>query len=392
MNALIFSNNYELKATVARSCAAHKPGIAVINEMPGMLKIDDGSAIIKPDLIFFHASGEEQESLKALSKLTSKYPQAAVILLATVQAPELLIAAMRMGVREVLGLPLIEAELEKAIVRITGKLRESQRHDGKIISLLSCKGGTGTTFIAANLAHALSFLGQKKTLLIDLNLQFGDAALFLSDAKPATTLSDLCAQIGRLDADLLQSSLLQIAPGFGVLAASSDPDPDDVIRPEQIEAILQLARHHYDFILLDVGRQINGVTLRALDVSDVICPVLQQTLPCLRNGRRMLDMFSTLGYRAEKIKQIANRYDQGSGISISDMESALGQRVSLLVPNNFDIASESINQGTPVLQLARSSNISKAFVELVNTFIDAPLVSSPGIIRRLFVRNHAITQ
>ncbi len=82
------------------------------------------------------------------------------------------------------------------------------RRDGKIIAFVSCKGGSGATFLAANLAYALAQENQR-VALFDLNLQFGDAALFVSDQKPAATLSHVAQQIHRLDASFLAASMVQ---------------------------------------------------------------------------------------------------------------------------------------------------------------------------------------
>ena len=92
-----------------------------------------------------------------------------------------------------------------------------------MLAFVSCKGGSGATFIAANLGYALAAGEQRKVALFDLNLQFGDAALFVSDHKPATTLSQLSQQIVRLDASLLSASMIQITPAYSVLAAADDP-------------------------------------------------------------------------------------------------------------------------------------------------------------------------
>lgn len=386
MNALVVSTDQELKATIQRLCASKMPAIEVMRDMPGMPRLDPVTPQ-RPDLVFFDARGDQQAVLQSLQHLAERYSQAMIVLLAPEQSPDLLIAAMRIGVREVVSFPIDLGELDKAIERMTAKKREHLREEGKVLTIVSSKGGSGTTFIAVNLAYALSSVAHKKTLLIDLNLQFGDAALFVSDAKPPATMADLCEQINRLDEQLLESSLVRAAPNFDVLAAASDPDSDDSIRPDHVAAILSLARTQYDFVLIDAGRQINAVTIRALDSSDLIFPVLQQSLPFIRNGQRMLDMFTTLGYRKDSIRQILNRHDEAGDVMQSDIERSLGLRMAHQIPNNFEIASESINQGEPVLKLARSSNLSKAFVRMVQSLTETPMASSPGLIRRLFVRN-----
>jgi pilus assembly protein CpaE len=386
VNAIIVTTDADLRKTIEQCCASHQPVLNVVSEFPGMNPKVGAIATVHPSLIFFDAQGEEAEVLSLLENTAAKYPQAAILLLVSLQSAKLLLAAMRKGVREVVELPLAINSLHQAIDRVLSQQRESSREDGKILSFISCKGGSGTTFIADNLAYAMAAVSNKKVLLIDLNLQFGDAALFLSDAQPSMTLTDLCRQIHRLDAALLESSLIHVTPGFGILPASSEPDPYDTVRPEQIDAILDLARREYDFIFIDLGRQINGIVIRALDKSDHIFPIIQQSLPYLRNGHRLLGFFNMLGYRKEKIRLIVNRHENNA-ISIDDIENSLGRTISYLVPNNFDVVNQSINQGIPVLKLARSSNVTKALVEVVNAFADVQKPDSSSIIRRLFVRN-----
>jgi pilus assembly protein CpaE len=257
---------------------------------------------------------------------------------------------------------------------------------GKILSFISCKGGSGATFLATNFGHALATRAQKKVLLIDLNQQFGDAALYVSEKKATMTLSDLCAQINRIDAGFLESSLITVSPGFGILAASDDPTRSVDIKPEHIDVILRLARNYYDFIILDVGRQIDTVTIRALDNSDLIYPVLQLALPYIRDGRRLLDIFRSLGYPKDKMRLIVNRLEKNGKLKLSDLEGALGRKPAHTVPNNFEAVSDSVNQGVPVLQLARSSPVAKSLIELVEQTAEQPAPESRGIFARFLGR------
>lgn len=390
MNALMLTTDMELKLKLQKLCAEISPPISLIRDMPGMLRLDP-VAMTMPDLIFFDARGEQREIVASLERISARHQEAMIILMAPKQSPDLLIAAMRIGVREVVSFPIDFAELELAVERVIQKRSEKAREEGKVLSFISSKGGSGTTFVVVNLAYALASIAHKKTLVIDLNLQYGDAALFISDAKSPATLTDLCAQIHRLDAQLLDSSVIRAAPNFDLIAAASDPDPEDRIKPEHIAALLAVARRQYDFVLLDMGRQVNAVSIRALDGSDLIFPVLQQSLPFIRSGQRMLDMFTTLGYRKDIIRQILNRYDDGATVTQSDMERGLGQRIAYQIPNNFAIASDSINQGEPVLKIARGSAIAKGFNKIVQSLTEAQAVSSHSLIRRLFSRGDSLT-
>ena len=386
MNALILTTDQALKLTLQRLCSSLTPPINLVKDMPGMLRLDP-VAMSVPDLVLFDARGDQTEVLASLDRIADRHPDAMVLMLAPERSPDLLIAAMRRGVREVISFPIDQNELEIAVNRIAAKRREQTRENGKVYAVISGKGGSGTTFVAVNFAHALATVAHKKTLLIDLNLQYGDAALFVADSKPNSTLLDLCAQIHRLDIQLLENSVIHAAPNFDVLAASSEPDPEDRIRPDHISVLIGLAKRHYDYVLLDAGRQVNAVIIRALDGSDLIFPVLQQSLPFIRNGQRMLDMFSTLGYRKENVRHILNRYSENNAVTLTDLERGLGQRITYQIPNNFTIASDSINQGEPVLTMARHSPIARSFVKLVQSLTEVQSGASSSILRRLFARS-----
>lgn len=389
MKAFIISTNADLIALITRACERQQPPVVA---MPGLLNMHTEagfSAPALPDIVIIDSSSFPGEGAAMLERLAQQFPKAVMMLLSSDQSSEKLIVAMRAGVREVLPLPVLQSDIEIALERIAQKIDALSNEEGKLLSFISCKGGSGATFIAANLSYALATLRRKRVLLIDLNQQFGDAALYVSDQKPSMTLVDMCEAGGRLDINLLESGILQVSPSFSLLAASDNPDPAKEIRVERLESVLQLARRHFDFIVIDIGRQVNFLSICALDNSDLICPVIQQSLPYLRNGRRLLDIFTSLGYRREKIQLTLNRYEASASVIQAELERVLDIRVMNRVPNNFEIANDSINQGVPVLQLARSSSISKSLAEWVNRLVDSNVSSAGGIIRRIFVRNPA---
>lgn len=317
-----------------------------------------------PEVLVVDRPSAADGDLEQLERFSALHPRIACVALSAERDAEFLMQAMRAGVREVLPSPPTSTSLYPAIERIGEKLERRAQTTGKVLAFISCKGGSGATFIATNLGYALAASGKQRVALIDLNLQFGDASLFVSDHKPLATLSDVAQQLHRLDPSFLASSMLSITPNYGVLAAPSDPAHANDVKPDHIDAILKLARRHYDFILLDVGRSLDAVSIRALDHADHIYPILQTTLPYIRDSKRLLNVFRSLEYSKEKIHLIVNRHDKGGEIRLKDLEGAFDASVDITIPNHYDAAAASVNQGVPVTKLAPSSPLSAALVAL----------------------------
>jgi pilus assembly protein CpaE len=337
-------------------------------------------------LLNIDASDSEPLEAGLLERLGRQYPSAQLMLLTDHHQPDLLITAMRAGVREVLQLPLVHRAFHESMDRISAAAWVSGLRDGKILAFIACKGGSGATFISTNFGYALATLAAKKVLLIDLHGQFGDAALYVSDQKPTMTLSDVCAQIARVDGPFLESCLVHVTPGFGVLAAADDAAHTREAKPEHIDTILRVARQHYDYVLLDVGRQIDAVSLRALDVTDTIYPVLQLALPDIRDARRLLDIFRSLGYVLDHIRLIVNRYEKGGKLRLQDLHAALGCEVVHTFPNDYVAVTDSVNQGVPVLQLSRASAAARSLADMVELVTTRRVQESRGLFDRLFGR------
>ncbi|HEU4852123.1 MAG TPA: AAA family ATPase [Telluria sp.] len=387
MKGLVISRDTQLCAEIATQGTARVPPLdatAVRSSLRDALERIPAGGI---GLVIVDAAGDDLAEPDMLERLCKQYSQACFMLLTRDQQQDLLIRAMRAGVREVLQLPLVHRSFHEALDRLAEATGMSSMRDGKVLAFISCKGGSGTTFISTNFGYALASLARKKVMLIDLNGQFGDATLYVSDQKPAMTLSDVCTQIARIDGAFLDSCLVHVTDGFGVLAAADDPAQGSSLKPEQMDTVLRVARQHYDYILLDVGRQIDAVSLRALDNADDIYPVLQLALPDIRDGRRLIDIFRSLGYPPEHTRLIVNRYEKGGRLRLNDLQTALGAEVLHTLPNDYIAVTDSVNQGVPVLQLARSSAVARSMGELVEIVTARRVVQeSRGLFDRLFGR------
>lgn len=324
-----------------------------------------------PDVVVFDTPRPEAADLDLIERISLHHPHLAMVLLCAGALPELLIAAIRVGVRDVLQWPAEKAALIAAIQRIEQKALagDALRPKAKILAFIACKGGSGSTFLAANFAYALAAEENKRVALLDLNLQFGDAVLFLSDHVPTTTAADVARNIGRLDSSLLAASMVHVTSNLSVLPAPESPERALDVLPEHIDVILKLAATQYDFIVIDVGRQILATSIKALDYADAIFPVLQVTLPFIRDAKRLIGTLESLGYPRQKIHLIVNRNESGGEIGVEDVERALDMSVYAAVPNSFKAVSASVNQGVPILKIAKHDDVSKLLRRLAHELV-----------------------
>jgi pilus assembly protein CpaE len=339
-----------------------------------------------PDVMVLDAPGNANEVLAPLQRVMQIYPAMQVVMLSDDHSAELLRAAMRIGVRDVLPRDTDLPSLLGTVRQLREQRRADAPREGRVLAFMPCKGGGGSTFVATNTAYALAEGGQR-VLLLDLDLQWGAAELYITDRKPSTTLSTLAAQIDRVDATFLASSLVQVHPNLGVLAAPDDPVHAMDIRPEHIDVLMHLAKANYDIVIVDAGPSLDAVTVRAFDYADMIFPVLQLNLPTVRDTRRLLRAFRSLGYPADKIKPIVNRHAKGAPVRIEDLERTIGTPVFKTLPNDYTAASNSVNQGVPVIQLAGNSAIAQGIRELAGLFAAAEAEQQGGWFKRMLRRS-----
>lgn len=339
---------------------------------------------LAPDLLLLDGRQKEAPDFREIERVALQFPNMTILLLSSVSSPGFLIDAMRAGVREVLT-SVHPGELLGAVERASAKLSASQAAShGKIHAFIGTNGGSGTTFLATNFGYQLA--QSHKVLLVDLNLQFGDALSFMQDEKASKTIADLARDIKRLDAPLLQASTIKITPNYSILAAPEEPGQAADITPEHIDAILKLAVTQYDIVLLDMPRVVDVLLMNALDQASSIFLVLQASVPHLRNADKLLSVFRSLDYSKDKIELILNRYDKRSEISVEKIQKALGPFEIHQIANGWRQVSTAINQGVPLVQLEKRHGVIRNLSQLGDTMAPAADEHPAGLFNRLFRR------
>lgn len=318
-----------------------------------------------PDLALLDFPLQDHLALEQIKAATLRAPGSHVVLVSPDNSAELLREAMRAGVRDILPAPIGAATIQYALDYVRERLaKHTQMPDahGTILAFVPVKGGAGATFLATSLAYALS-AQSKRVLVIDLNLYFGDAALFVSEHQPTSSVVDLARQTYRMDAALLDASVLKARDNLHVLAAPPWPKQVDAVTPEALESILTLARSQYDFVVLDASRLFDSAMVKALDMADKVYLTLQLSLPSIQNAKRMITVLQEFGYSLDKLRLVINRYEKGGQVRLEELERVTQVKVYREVPNSYETVSSSVNEGVPLIMLSARDPVARYLQE-----------------------------
>lgn len=314
-------------------------------------------ATSRPDVIVVDLR-ERSSAPAALATLKRRHSQTGVVIVASRLDPDLMLEAMRAGVAEWLAEPLTEAAAIAAVRRVAAT-HGVESNQGQVFAFVGAKGGVGTTTVAVNVAVALARLTQRRSLLVDLHLTHGDAALFLG-AEPRFSIIDAFENIRRLDESLLQSLVAHTKLGADLLASS---DRTGVAAPEggHIRSLIETLSEHYSYVSLDVPRS-DMTMLDSLELASKIIVVTNQELATVHHTSRLV-MPLRQRYGAERVEVVVSRYDKRAEISQQDVERASGMAIRHLIPNAYHLALDAMNRGRPVVveNESRLSSSLKAF-------------------------------
>jgi pilus assembly protein CpaE len=279
--------------------------------------------------------------------------------------------ALGAAVAEVLLMPSSPEAVVFAIRRAANAapVSASAQSHGRIIGICSAKGGSGKSVVACNLAVMLARSGQR-TLLLDLDLRFGDAAIMLG-LRPEKTIADLAASPGDLDLDKLGGYTVEHSSGLRLLAAPTRPEQGDQVDDPRLHRLLDVARAGYDSVVVDTGGAFDPATLVAVEHADDLFFVVGRDLPCLKDSVAALRTFELIGIPVTKAGFIANRRGIGSGLKRDELATVLDRKPRFELPDDGGVLA-AINSGQPVVLAHPRGRFSRAVKELADALVSAP--------------------
>jgi pilus assembly protein CpaE len=297
---------------------------------------------------------------------TSRSSRPAMALIVAVPGPQngQLAEALKAGADEIVILPAeaaaVATAIHKAMARVSAAAatRPSDAARSPLVAVLGPKGGTGKTTVATNLAADLATRG-RETLLVDLDLQFGDVGVVLG-VDPEHTIYDLATAGGTMDAERLRGFTGRSRDGVNVLLAPVRPDQADAVTAEHITAILDLARTTYDVVIVDTPPAFTAGVIAAVDQADLIVMLGSFDLPGLKNMKLGMETLQMMDVPSARILPVLNRANTKVGLLVTDVTKVLGRAPEVAVPSDRGVP-QSVNASRPIICMQPKSSPARSF-------------------------------
>ncbi len=279
---------------------------------------------------------------------------------------------MRAGAREFLTMPFAQNTMAEALVRASARrpaTRPAKKVGGRLEVFLGAKGGDGVTTLACNFAVSLAQESSQSTLLIDLDLPLGDAALNLGVAAEYSTINAL-QNASRLDSSFLSKLLVKHSSGVSVLAAPGK-FPQFPATNEAIDKLIQVARQDFENVVIDMGSRLDLMGTSLFKEGATVYLVIQAGIAGLRNSNRLISQYFATG--VPKLEIVLNRYEPRSmGVPEDQITKALTRPANWKIPNDY--AAVRRMQSTAVPLALEDSPISRLIHQMARSACGLPPV------------------
>ncbi|NMC33506.1 MAG: response regulator/pilus assembly protein [Veillonellaceae bacterium] len=326
-----------------------------------------------PDIILMDANVRGGNGIDVIERLSVEAPEAAIIIMSTQGKQEYLQRALLAGAKNYLIKPFDNTELVNMVrqvykqqQRLRNVLRQgapSSRQPGKVISIISNKGGAGKTTIAVNLAVALAERPNARVGILDANLQFGDVATYLNLA-PRASIADAAVERDTLDEVTLETYMTSFNDRLSLLAAPARPEQAEAVTGGSLKAILSQMKKKYEYVVVDTATDLNEITLSVLDESDAIVVLAGSDLPTLKNMKLCLEILQSLKYGEDKVHIVLNRANSAGGLSVQQVEKSLNLKFYATIPSDGKTVLPSINHGIPFVLSNNHSAVAQTVFQL----------------------------
>jgi pilus assembly protein CpaE len=321
-----------------------------------------------PDIGIVSLNQSPEKALQLVAQLHEQSPECSIVVISSSTDGNLILRAMRAGVKEFLPQPVRIEDLVAALDRI-GNQRfgrgDNKSRGSTIIAVAGATGGVGATSLAVNLGCILAADPKNTAALLDIDLCLGDADVFL-DTIPDYTLVDVAQNVTRLDFTLLKRSLTKHASGLYLLPRPVQLEDTALITPDDMRRVIGLLKATFTHLIIDLSKSYSAIDMVALETADHILLVTQLDLPCLRNIVRLMMSFSRMDAIKDKIKIVVNRVGLDNHIGLKKAQETMGREIFWQLPNDYRVMVEVRNNGVPLVEQAPKAAITQSIVALAD--------------------------
>jgi pilus assembly protein CpaE len=308
-----------------------------------------------PDISIIDFDRDRRKAAQAAESIRGAAPDTAIFAVSADAQPDLIIQAMRSGCSEYLLKPIGREQLLNAVARVGGRRKERvQAFKAQVLAFIGAKGGCGVTSLVTQLGALLANTFRKKTLIVDLHPDFGDAALYLGLTKYRYHFFELVENTERLDGELLQGFLARHSSGLEVIPAPEGNSAPRRILPGAVAQTFEFLRMRYEYILVDMAPGLSDENLEMIRHCDQLHVITVAEVSALRNVVRQFEYLTRKEIPRERFRVVLNRHQKRSLISDGEIEKTLGQKIYWKVPNQYAHVVKVINGGDPIASLSSS--------------------------------------
>jgi len=308
-----------------------------------------------PDIAIVDFDRDRRQAALVAENIHAIAPEAAIFAVSSDAQPDQIIQAMRSGCSEYLLKPIGREQLLNAVARVGGRRKErSQSFRAQVLAFMGAKGGCGVTSIVTQLGAVVASSFSRRTLVVDLHPNFGDAALYLGVTRHRYHFFELVENTERLDAELLQSFLARHSSGLELIPAPEGNDTPRRILPGAVAQTLEFLRSRYDYILVDVPLGLSHENLELIRHCDHLYMVAVAEVSALRNVASQFSYLIQKEIPEERLRIVLNRHQKRSLISDGEIEKTLGRKIFWKVPNGYAHVVRAINGGDPIANITGS--------------------------------------
>ncbi len=302
-----------------------------------------------------------------------------VILIADDVTPAALHSLLRQGADEFVPYPLPEGELQAAIERMrkpaepTPTVSATPRAnggDGVILGVHGLAGGTGATTLAVNLAWELASASKDeapRVCIIDMGLQFGSVSTFL-DLPRREPVFEMWSDTETMDEDIFKQALVSYQDRLWVLTAPPEMLPLDMISPEDVTRVLDQARKHFDYVIVDMPTTLVQWTETVLCAAQIYFATVEMDMRSAQNTLRVKRALKAEDLPLERLRYCINRAPKFTDMSgksrVKRMAESLEISIELQLPDGGKAVGQGADHGLPLAKTAPKNPLRKEIAKL----------------------------